>query len=258
MADARLADEPWEFADRCFVITGASSGMGAETARFLGARHARLVLQGRDTARLTAVAADVTAVGGEALPVALDLEEPAAAGTLIDEATAAYGAIHGLVLNASLFDPRPLADTTLDSIARQWNTNVVSHFVITQAAVPVMPPGSSIVFVSSTTAQAGFAGCAAYAATKGAIEALSRTLAIELAPLGIRVNTIAPGFVRTPMLQPILDATPGYEEQLFEQTPAGRIGRPEEIAATVAFLLSGLAPYINGVSLPADGGWLAR
>jgi NAD(P)-dependent dehydrogenase (short-subunit alcohol dehydrogenase family) len=190
--------------------------------------------------------------------VTLDLEEPAAAGALIEEATAAYGAIHGLVLNASLFDPRPLADTTLDSIARQWNTNVVSHFVMTQRAVGAMPPGSSIVFVSSTTAQAGFAGCSAYAATKGAIEALSRTLAIELAPLGIRVNTVAPGFVRTPMLQPILDATPGYEEQLFEQTPAGRIGRPEEIAATVAFLLSGMAPYINGVTLPADGGWLAR
>jgi NAD(P)-dependent dehydrogenase (short-subunit alcohol dehydrogenase family) len=163
MADVRLADEPWEFANRCFVITGASSGMGAETARFLGARHARLVLQGRDTGRLAAVAADILAAGGQAVPVTLDLEE-----------------------------------------------------------------------------------------------ALSRTLAIELAPLGIRVNTIAPGFVRTPMLQPILDATPRYEEQLFEQTPAGRIGRPEEIAATVAFLLSGMAPYINGVSLPADGGWLAR
>jgi NAD(P)-dependent dehydrogenase (short-subunit alcohol dehydrogenase family) len=258
MADVRLADEPWELADRCFVITGASSGMGAETARFLGARHARLVLQGRDTGRLAAVAADILAAGGQAVPVTLDLEEPAAAGALIEEATAAYGAIHGLVLNASLFDPRPLADTTLDSIARQWNTNVVSHFVMTQRAVGAMPPGSSIVFVSSTTAQAGFAGCSAYAATKGAIEALSRTLAIELAPLGIRVNTVAPGFVRTPMLQPILDATPGYEEQLFEQTPAGRIGRPEEIAATVAFLLSGMAPYINGVTLPADGGWLAR
>ena len=248
----------WELEGRCVVITGASSGMGAETARFLGARRARLVLQGRDPGRLAAVAADAVAAGGEAVTVCLDLEDPAGAGRLVEQAAAAYGPIHGLVLNASLFDPRPLADTTLDSITRQWNTNVVSHFVITQAAVGAMPPGSGIVFVSSTTAQAGFAGCSAYAATKGAVEALSRTLAVELAPLGIRVNTVAPGFVRTPMLQPILDATPGYEQYLFEQTPAGRIGRPEEIAAIVAFLLSGLAPYINGVSLAADGGWLAR
>lgn len=252
------SDDLWQLAGRCFAITGASSGMGAATARFLGARRAKVVLQGRDTGRLAAVAADVVAAGGEAVTVTADLADPLAAGRLIERAKAAYGEIHGLVLNASVFDPRPLAQTSLDSIARQWNTNVVSHFVITQAAVPAMPPGSSIVFVSSTTARAGFAGCAAYAATKGAIEALSRTLAIELAPHGIRVNTITPGFVRTPMLQPILDATPGYEEQLNEQTPAGRIGRPEEIAATVAFLLSGLAPYINGVSLAADGGWLAR
>jgi NAD(P)-dependent dehydrogenase (short-subunit alcohol dehydrogenase family) len=258
MVDAGFAEVPWELDGRCVVITGASSGMGAATARLLGARRARLVLQGRDEERLAVVAADVTAAGGEAVTVALDLEDPAGAGVLVERATGAFGAVDGLVLNASLFDPLPLADTTLDSINRQWNTNVVSHYVITQAAVPAMPPGSSIVFVSSTTAHAGFAGCSAYAATKGAVEALSRTLAVELAPLGIRVNTVAPGFVRTPMLQPILDASPGYEEQLFEQTPAGRIGRPQEIAVTIAFLLSGLAPYINGVSLAADGGWLAR
>lgn len=251
-------DGAWGLAGRGFVITGASSGMGAETARFLGARGARLVLQGRDAERLAAVAADAVAAGGEATTVPLDLEDPSGAGALIEQAVAACGPIHGLVLNASLFDPRPLAETDLDSITRQWNTNVVSHYMIIQAAVGAMPPGSSIVFVSSTTARAGFAGCSAYAATKGAIEALSRTLAIELAPAGIRVNTIAPGFVRTPMLQPILDANPGYEQQLRDQTPAGRIGRPAEIAATVAFFLSELAPYINGVSLAADGGWLAR
>lgn len=253
-----MADAQWDLEGRCVVITGASSGMGAQTARFLGGRGARLVLAGRDADRLAAVAADAVAAGGEAATVSVDLAEPAGAGRIAQEAVKRYGAIDGLVLNASLFDPRPFADTTLESISRQWNINVVSHYVIAQAAVGSMPSGSSIVFVSSTTASAGFPGCSAYAATKGAIEALSRSLAIELAPRGIRVNTVAPGFVRTPMLQPILDSTPGYEEQLFEQTPSGRIGRPEEIGATIAFLLSGMAPYINGVTLPADGGWLAR
>ena len=253
-----MVDAQWDLEGRCVVITGASSGMGAETARFLGARGARLVLQGRDKDRLAAVAADAIAAGGEAVTVELDLEDPAAAGGLAEAATATYGTIHGLVLNASLFDPRPLAETTLDSLTRQWNTNVASHFVIAQAAIGSMKPGSAIVFVSSTTALAGFPGCAAYSATKGAVEAMSRALAIELAPLGIRVNTVAPGFVRTPMLQPILDSTPGYEEQLVEQTPSGRIGRPEEIAAAVAFFLSGLAPYIHGASRTADGGWTAR
>ena len=127
-----------------------------------------------------------------------------------------------------------------------------------QAAVPHMKPGSSIIFVASTVGLTGFPGCSAYGATKGAMASLGRNFAVEFAPLGIRVNTIAPGFVRTPMLTPILDANPGYEETLNGQTPSGRIGRPEEIGATIAFLLSGFAPYINGVTLPVDGGWTAQ
>ena len=94
--------------------------------------------------------------------------------------------------------------------------------------------------------------------TKGAIEALSRTLAIELAPAGIRVNTVAPGFVVTPMLTPQLEAMPDLERILVDQTPSGRLGRPEEVAATVTFLLSGLAEYINGSVITIDGGWTAR
>ncbi|MBN9621300.1 MAG: SDR family oxidoreductase, partial [Actinobacteria bacterium] len=127
-----------------------------------------------------------------------------------------------------------------------------------QAAAPVLGPGSAIVFVSSTTAHVGLAGCSAYAATKGAIESLSRTLAVELAPRGLRVNTIAPGFVRTPMLQPHLDANPGYEDSLNEQTPLGRIGEVGEIAELAELLLSDRAAYVNGTVITADGGWTAR
>ena len=245
----------WDLQDRSIVVTGASSGMGAETARFLGAHGARVTLQGRDVDRLSAVAADIGEAGGKAHIAMLDLEDLDHVAELVGQATGAFGDIHGLVLNASLFDPRPIAETTVDCLQRQWNTNVVSHYLIAQAAIPFMPSGSSMVFVSSTTGLAGFPGCSAYSATKGATEALTRALAIELAPQGIRVNSVAPGFVRTPMLTPILDAAPGYEDSLVEQTPLGRIGTPEEIGATIAFLLSGLAPYVNGTCIVADGGW---
>ena len=247
----------WKLEGRTFVVTGASSGMGEETAKFLGKCKANVVLQGRDSKRLKTVADQVVASGGKALIVELDLEDVTNTPILIDKTVAEFGEIDGLVLNASIFEPIPFADVKLESITRQWNTNVVSHYLIAQRAVPKMKKGSSIVFVSSTTAHVGFATCSAYAATKGAVNALARTLAIELAPNGIRVNTIEPGFVKTPMLIPILEAYPGYEESLLPRTAVGRLGQPEEIGATIAFLLSGLAPYINGVTLPVDGGWTA-
>jgi len=253
-----MEEVQWQLQGKTFIVTGASSGMGAETAKFLGGRGSNVVLQGRDRARLKTIADAVVKAGGKALTVELDLEKPELMGQLVTEAMTEFGEINGLVLNASLFEPRPIEETDLESLDRQWTTNVTSHFMIVKAAVPFMKPGSSIIFVASTTGLAGFPGCSAYGATKGAMASLGRNLAVEFGPLGIRVNTVAPGFVRTPMLTPILDAIPGYEEILIKETPAGRIGRPEEIGATIGFLLSGLAPYINGVTLPVDGGWTAK
>lgn len=248
----------WGLSGRTVVVTGASSGMGEQTATLLGRLGANVVLQGRNEANLRAIADEVERSGGQALTVALDLEETERAVDLVAAATARFGAIHGLVLNASLFDPRPFVETTAAHLNRQWNTNVVSHYLIAQAAVPHMPEGSSMVWVSSTVAHAGFATCSAYAATKGAVEAVSRTLAMELAPAGIRVNTMAPGFFRTPMTIPSFEADPAYEESVKQGTPLKRLGRPEEAAATIAFLLSDLAPYIDGQTITIDGGWTAQ
>jgi NAD(P)-dependent dehydrogenase (short-subunit alcohol dehydrogenase family) len=243
---------------RTFLITGASSGMGAATAVRLGAAGANVLVQGRDLDRTRSVADEVAAAGGTARAVIADLEQGDAAAQGLADAVKDFGPLHGLVLNASLFEPLPLADTTAQSLARQWTVNVAAHYFIAQAAVSRMEQGASIVFVSSTTAHVGFAGCSAYAATKGAVEALARTLAVELAPQGIRVNTVAPGFVRTPMLQPHLDANEGYEQSLEEQTPSARIGEAREIGELIAFLLSDKAAYVNGATITADGGWTAR
>jgi NAD(P)-dependent dehydrogenase (short-subunit alcohol dehydrogenase family) len=247
-----------DLADRSVIVTGASSGMGAAVARELGRRGAHVTLQGRDPARLGAVAADITASGGQSLVAPVDLEDLEGVPSLVTQALERWGRVDGLVLNASLFDPRPLAETTLDSIQRQWNTNVVSHLLLVQAAEPYLAEGASLVFVSSTTGLAGFPGCSAYSATKGATEALSRALAVELGARRVRVNSVAPGFVRTPMLTPILEAAPGYESSLDEFTPVGRIGEPEEIAAAVVFLLSPASSYMTGSTVVVDGGWTAK
>lgn len=215
-------------------------------------------MQGRDAERLAAAVSRVEVAGGEGVAVPLELADPAEAGRAVDVAVAAFGRLDGLVLNASVFTPVPFEQATLAELDEQWRVNVVSHFTLVQAALPHLVPGSSIVFVSSTVAHAGFPACSAYATTKGAMEALSRTLAIELAPRSIRVNTVAPGFIRTPMLQPHLAATPGYEDSLNDKTPVGRIGEPQEIASAIVYLLSQEAAYVCGSTLVVDGGWTAQ
>ncbi len=248
----------WGLAGKSIIVTGASAGIGAQIVRALGSAGASPVLVGRDEQRLQAEVAEVEQLGGKPHAVIAELEDPDAPARIVKEAVDAFGSLDGIVHCASLFDPRPLEDTTLESVERQLRVNVVAPLMMTQAAVPHLGEGSSIVFLSSTTALVGFAGCSAYTATKGATSAMTHALAIELAPKRIRVNAVVPGYVRTPMLQPHLDATSGYEEWIVERTPVGRIAGPEELAPTVLFLLSGLSAYVNGASLVADGGWVAQ
>jgi NAD(P)-dependent dehydrogenase (short-subunit alcohol dehydrogenase family) len=248
----------WGLAEKPVIVTGASSGIGAAVARDLGAVGASLVLVGRDQGRLEAVAADVEKAGGKAHLSYAELTDMTAAEGVIDDALAAFGSIHGIVHSASVFDPRPLADTTFESLEEQWKANVAAPLFMTKAAVPHLKPGSSVVLVASTTATVGFPGCSAYTATKGAVISLGRALSVELAPLGIRVNTVIPGYVRTPMLQPHLDANEGYEDWIVQNTPQGRIAGPEELAPNIVFMLSGLSDYVHGATLVVDGGWVAR
>ena len=255
MAETRLE---WGFEGKSVIVTGASSGIGAATARYLGGAGASVVLVGRDRERLEAVAGEVEAAGGKTHIATAELTDIAQAEGVVDEAVAAFGPLHGIAHLASIFDPRPLEDTTLESFEVQWRSSVAAPLFMTRHAVPHLGQGSSVVFVASTIALVGFPGCSAYTAAKGAVVSLGRALAVELAPKGIRVNTVVPGYVRTPMLQPHLDSNEGYEDWIVANTPQNRIAGPEELATNIVFMLSGLSEYVHGATLVVDGGWVAR
>jgi NAD(P)-dependent dehydrogenase (short-subunit alcohol dehydrogenase family) len=248
----------WQLTGKPVIVTGASSGIGAATAKALGQAGAAVVLVGRDQGRLQSAKESVEGAGGKAHVVEAELTDIAAAEGVVTKAVEAFGSIYGIVHSASVFDPRPLEETTPESAEEQWLANVAAPLFMTRAALPHLAERSAIVFIASTTGSVGFPGCSAYSATKGAVIALSRALAVELAPKGVRVNTVVPGYVRTPMLQPHLDSNEGYEEWIVSQTPQARIAGPEELATNIVFMLSGLSEYVHGATLVVDGGWVAR
>ena len=242
---------------RTAVVTGASSGIGFATAVAMAEAGARLVLVGRNAERLSRCEQAVQAADAEARVVRVDLTADEAPERIVREALDAFGAIDVLVHSAGIFEPMPFAETTMESFDRQLQTNVRAPFLITQRAAPHLRPGSSVVFMSSIAGYVGFPNSAAYCATKGAIELMTRALALELSPLGIRVNVIAPGNINTPMNERFR-AMPGYLEKMNALTPAGRHGEPEEIAAAVVFVASDAASFVHGASFLVDGGWTAR
>jgi NAD(P)-dependent dehydrogenase (short-subunit alcohol dehydrogenase family) len=235
------------------IVTGASSGMGVACAEALSEAGAKVVLVGRDRDRLASCAERC----GEHRVVAIDLVDDEAPAQIVDQALDAFGAVTSLLHMAGIFWPKPFADAPLEDFDRQWNVNVRAPYALTKAALPHLGRDDSITFVSSIAGHVAFPNSAAYCATKGAIEQLTKALAVELAPAGIRVNAIAPGNIRTPMNEELLK-NPDYEQMYLDGTPYGRVGVVEDVAPLAVFLASDAARYVHGESIVVDGGWVAR
>ena len=235
------------------IVTGASSGVGAAIAEAMAQAGAKVVLVGRDADRLARTRA---ACGEGHITIKADITEDGGAEGTVEAALHAFGRIDSIVHSAGIFEPKPFPESPVESLDAQWLINVRAPYAITHAAFDHLEPGSSVIFISSIAGKLGFPQSAAYCATKGAIEMLTRSLATEFAPRGVRVNAIAPGNIHSPMNEEFFKS-PEYERSMIDQTPAGRVGVVEDVAPAAVFLASDAGRYIHGVSLLVDGGWAA-
>ncbi|MFJ4183832.1 SDR family NAD(P)-dependent oxidoreductase [Kitasatospora sp. NPDC089509] len=238
---------------RVAVVTGASSGLGVAFAVALAEAGADLVLGARRAERLAAVRAAVERLGRRAVAVRTDVTRPEDCRALVDAAVQAFGRVDILVNNAGISGERPATEETPEQFREVVDVNLNGCYWMAQAAAPVMPPGGAIVNVSSILALVtGGLPQAAYSASKAGLLGLTRDLAQQWTPgRGIRVNALAPGLFASPMTDGYAD---GYLEAILPRVLPGRIGRPEELAAALVFLVSDAASYITGSTLTVDGG----
>lgn len=242
------------FKDKVAVITGGNSGIGAATARYLKGEGADVAIFGRNQATLEDTAEQL---GPEALAVRGDVTSLADIDRLIDATRERFGRIDTLVVNAGGGNLQPLDQVTESDFDRQADVNFKGAFFTIQKALPLMSEGGSIVLISSVANVKGLPGLSVYSATKAAVRSLARSLAAELAPRGIRVNSISPGPIETPIFGRMGLPEGGEEEAkqgFTSMVPLQRMGTPGEVAAVAAFLASRHASYITGSDIAADGG----
>ncbi|MDF5756257.1 glucose 1-dehydrogenase [Spongiactinospora sp. TRM90649] len=239
------------FIDKIALITGGTSGMGLATARRLLAEGAQVIITGRDKTRLDKTVAEL---GGDdrVLAVRGDVADLADLDALATAARDRYGRLDVLFANAGVASFEHGGDVTEAEFDRMVNTNFKGVFFTITRTLPLLSDGAAIVINSSWTRNRGLPGATVYAATKAAVHNLTHTFAVELAPRRIRVNSVSPGYIATPMLHE--NVSPEDGAAVVAAVPAGRLGTSEDVADAVAFLASDEASYVNGQDLIIDGG----
>ena len=246
---------------RVALVTGATSGIGVEIARQLVSDGFSVVVSGRSTERGDRIAAQL---GQQARFLRSDLLQPDAPAELVAATVGEFGRIDVLVNNAAIDHTNDLLEVGESEIRETFAANTFAPMNLLIAAARAMREqgeGGSIINVTSRLASIGVPTMGIYSASKGAMLAFTKAAAIDLAQYGIRVNAVAPGMTRTPLYEEWLAtlADPAAEaERVASAIPLGRIASPGDVAATVAFLASDAAAYLTGVSIPVDGGYLAK
>ena len=238
------------------VVTGASKGIGASIAKHLAAEGAAVVVDyASSKAGADKVVGEIASAGGKAIAVQADMAKKADIEKLFAETKKAFGRLDILVNNAGIYGFVPLENVTEEYFHQQFNLNVLGLILACQAAVKLFgSSGGNIISISSVVSTLGFPNASVYSGTKGAVDAITRSLAKELGSRGIRVNAINPGMVDTEGTQSAGMTADEMRKQIEAQTPLGRIGKPQDIAGLALYLASPDSSWITGETFVISGG----
>lgn len=241
------------------IITGAGSGMGEETAKLFAREGATVVATDINFEAVTRVVETIRSNGGEAIALQHDVTSRNDWENIYNEVQSVCGKLDVLVNNAGIALAKPFLDQTEEDWARTYRINIDGVMLGTQYAIPLMEQngGGSIVNISSISALTGMAGAGAYTASKGAVRSLTKAAAVDYGKHNIRVNSVHPGYIVTPMSAPHMEH-PDYKQHFLNQIALPNLGRAEEVATAVLFLASDEANHITGIELPVDGGVTAK
>lgn len=249
----------FDLSGRVAVVTGGAGGIGASLSLGLAQHGATVVVTSRNQEAISQVAEKIIAEGGSAAAIPSDVVDPASVKALADEVKSRYGKVDILVNCAGLAIRQPSVSFELDKWQRVMDVNVKGTFICCQefGKIMIAQRKGSIINISSVRGKFGHpGGYAAYGPSKGAVDSLTKTLATEWAPYGVRVNAVAPTFIATALTEEVLKQ-PEFYQSVVSRIPMGRIGRPEDVIGAVVFFASDASGFITGQILYVDGGLTA-